>query len=458
MISVIIPALNEDRTIGNVVRYCFSKEQVTEVIVVDDKSFDNTVKEATEAGARVITSTRLGKGASMKDGLLCAKNELVVFIDGDIDPYPDQMLELMTAPLLNNSKDFIKAAFARNSGRVTELVAKPLLSMFFPELSCYKQPLSGMIAGRKTLFEQLEFVNDYGVDIGILIDMHEQQARIAEVYIGYIENDSKPLHALGRMSKEVASAIISRALRHQKMVSFEDYQEMNVIRDQMELALREQLKGAKKMVVFDMDDTMLKGRFVDTYVKRYGLTEELASLRRNHTERTVLTKAIARLFKGRNFGELIETIDSIPLVSDITTVINALHEQGYVVGIITDSYDFVANHIRARIGADFCLANELEFSNSIATGEVKIPSFFFRHEQSSCRHTICKSNALDHVLKQYGISVHNCMAIGDSENDICMVRKSGLGVAFRTKDDFLRDCADIHIQEDAFAGILEYTS
>ena len=80
MITVIIPALNEEKTIASVVKYCQSKSTVTEIIVVDDKSFDNTVKFASEAGAKVITSTRLGKGASMRDGLLCAKNEIIVFL------------------------------------------------------------------------------------------------------------------------------------------------------------------------------------------------------------------------------------------------------------------------------------------------------------------------------------------------------------------------------------------
>ncbi len=98
MITIIIPALNEEITIAKVVRHCWSKPLVSEVIVVDDQSFDKTVQYAIEAGAKVITSTKIGKGASMKDGMLCAKNEIIVFLDGDIDPYPEKMIEQMTAP------------------------------------------------------------------------------------------------------------------------------------------------------------------------------------------------------------------------------------------------------------------------------------------------------------------------------------------------------------------------
>lgn len=457
MITIIIPALNEEKTIAKVVKYCWSKPMVSEIIVVDDKSFDNTVKEATKAGATVITSTCIGKGASMKDGMLCAKNEILVFLDGDIDPYPEKMIEQMADPLLNDTRDFIKATFSRNSGRVTELVAKPLLSMFFPALSHYTQPLSGMIAGRKSFFEKIDFFNDYGVDIGILIDMHQLNARIAEVNIGYIENDSKPLHELGKMSKEVASAIIKKAFSQDNTaISIEEFQSINIIRDQMEMAFTEQLKEAKKMMVFDMDDTILKGRFADTYAAQFGLTESLTDIRKKITDSTLRTKAIAKLFKGKHFGELIETVNKIDIVADVKEVVSVLHERGYVVGIITDSYDFVANHIKHKIGADFFLANELEFSNSIATGEVKIPSFFFHNENSSCLHTLCKSNALDHILQKYNIDHGNCMAMGDSENDICMVKKAGFGIAFRSKNEYLKQSADLLIEAESFSPILNY--
>src|SRR4051794_1403637 len=88
MISVIIPALNEEKTIRHVVHLAKKSPHVSEVIVVDDRSFDNTVEEAQNAGAIVITSTKLGKGSSMKDGVLYAKNSIIVFLDADITTYP----------------------------------------------------------------------------------------------------------------------------------------------------------------------------------------------------------------------------------------------------------------------------------------------------------------------------------------------------------------------------------
>jgi glycosyltransferase involved in cell wall biosynthesis len=173
---------------------------VSEVIVVDDKSEDRTAAVAQNAGAKVVISETRGKGISMKEGIEAATNDLIIFLDADIDPYPEGSIQNLAAPLLADETDFVKGAFARNAGRVTELVAKPLLAILFPGLSHFSQPLSGMVAGKKSFFNKIEFFNDYGVDIGILIDMYLMKARVREVHIGYIENKSKPWEALGKMS------------------------------------------------------------------------------------------------------------------------------------------------------------------------------------------------------------------------------------------------------------------
>jgi glycosyltransferase involved in cell wall biosynthesis len=103
---------------------------VAEVIVVDDRSTDNTVQEASKNGAKVILSDVRGKGTSMRDGIRQAYNELIVFLDGDIDPYPEKTIRNLIDPILDAKADFVKGAFARNAGRVTELVAKTTFEHF----------------------------------------------------------------------------------------------------------------------------------------------------------------------------------------------------------------------------------------------------------------------------------------------------------------------------------------
>ena len=455
MITVIIPTLNEEENIASVVTFAKGQPHVTEVIVVDDKSLDKTVSIAQEHGAKVITSTKLGKGASMKDGILCATNDIIAFLDGDIDPYPHYTIKLLTDPILQGEVDFVKSSFNRNAGRVTELVAKPLLSIFFPDLLRFSQPLSGMIAGKKSLFLQLDFRDDYGVDIGILIDMHLMNARMREIEIGYLENKSKPWQALGKMSKEVAQTIILKAASSKNPhYNFEELGVLNEIRSQMEFALESQLNTLDKLVVFDMDNTLLKGRFIDTCANKFGFKKELMNIRSSETDVIILTKRIATLLKGKAISELIEIADSIPLIEGTKEIISELKKRGYIVGIISDSYDCITNHIKIKLGMDFSLSNELEFSKSICTGEVKIPSFLFSHPESLCKHTLCKTNAMLNVLNKYQIKRENTITIGDSMNDLCMIKEAGLGIAFCSKDELVNHHADIVIHEPSFSELL----
>jgi glucosyl-3-phosphoglycerate synthase len=171
---------------------------------------DDTVREARKENVKILTSTNLGKGDSMREGMLLAKNEMIVFLDADIPNYSEDIIEKLTRPLINDEADFVKSYFERQAGRVTEILVKPLLEFFFPHLLKFRQPLSGMIAGKRSFFQKVEFENDYGVDIGLLIDMDKVNARIKEVCIGEIENDMQPLQALSRMAKQVANAIFKR--------------------------------------------------------------------------------------------------------------------------------------------------------------------------------------------------------------------------------------------------------
>jgi len=457
MLTVIVPVLNEEQTIENVVKFCFKHPLVNEVLVIDDKSEDDTAKIAAEAGAKVIVSETRGKGISMKDGIMHSTNELLIFLDGDIDPYPVDTIAHLSEPLLLNEADFVKGTFSRNAGRVTELVAKPLLNLFYPGLADFSQPLSGMIAGKKNFLNRIKFFNDYGVDIGILIDMYLMKARIKEVNIGYIENKSKPWEALGKMSKEVARAIITKAQQQNPSeVNEEEVKSIEEINRQMNSALQENLSGFHKMAIFDMDDTILKGRFIDACAKKFGFVPKLEELREQETDAIILSKRIALLLKGRTIDELLDVIHHIEMVPDIKDVIKSLKEKGYFTGIISTSYSLISNYVMKNIGADFSYANQLEFFDGKATGEVNMPSYFFALPESICGHSYCKTNAMQYACEKYKVRIKNCIAVGDSKDDRCIVGHAGKGIAFCTKDELLKKMADKEIKEQRFESLLTY--
>ena len=455
MVTVIIPALNEENTIGNVVKFSLASAFVTEVIVVDDRSDDKTVANAIESGAKVVTSNKRGKGISMKDGIYNATNEIIVFLDGDIDPYPHGTISKLIQPLLNDEADFVKGAFSRNAGRVTELVAKPLLHILFPGLAHFSQPLSGMIAGKRSYFKKIEFFNDYGVDVGILIDMYLMKARVKEVEVGYIENKSKPWEGLGKMSKEVSRAIISKAQGSPRAeLAEEEVFSLETINREMNKVLKEELASYHKMIIFDMDDTILEGRFINECAKKFGFFPALEDLRSIETDPIILTKRIGLLMKGRSMDDLLNIIDNMTMVEDIKEVVREMKENKYLVGIISSSYTLITNYVKQKIGADFSLAYHLDFVSGKASGEVNIPYYFFGSLDSVCGHSFCKTNALQYACEKYNVLMKNCIVIGDSQDDLCMVGQAGTGVAFCTENKSLEKVAARSIKEKKFKSLL----
>lgn len=453
MISVIIPALNEEKTIRSVIQQAKRNEMVDEIIVVDDLSLDNTVAEARkEEGVKVITSTHVGKGDSMREGMMMARNEILVFLDADIPDYNMDIVAKLAEPLLKNEADFVKSYFERQAGRVTEILAKPLLEFFFPHLLEFRQPMSGMIAGKKSIFQKVEFENDYGVDIGLLIDLHHVRARIKEVCIGEVEDDRQPLHVLGRMAKQVANAIFKRVNIFDGGRREED---MSQMREQVEFALKDLVRQPKKMIVFDMDRVLLQGNFIQVAGEKFGFKKELDDILSQPKSYYIKTQKIARLLEGRTFAELIHVVESIPLIGDAVQVIRELQVRGYVCGIISDSYHSIANHVKNLLGLDFTLGNELEFQKSVATGEVKIPSQLLKDKFSQCEHEHCKSNMFQYILHRFGISLADSVAVGDGENDICMVKMAGTGISFNSVVPGVDEVADYVFRNESLRPVLE---
>lgn len=210
-VTILIPAYNEEKHIGKVLKKLIANNKEAEIIVIDNNSKDNTALIAKTYGVKVIPCPKQGKGYAMEEGLKYATRNITIFLDADISNYCSNIVKKMTLPILNEEADFTKSDFSRTGGRVTELVVKPLLELLFKELTIFNQPLSGIIAGKTEIFKSIEFEKNYGVDVGILIDLHKNNVKLKQVYIGKIINDSQDWKDLTKMSKQVITAILKRS-------------------------------------------------------------------------------------------------------------------------------------------------------------------------------------------------------------------------------------------------------
>ena len=211
-----------------------------------------------------------------------------------------------------------------------------------------------------------------------------------------------------------------------------------------------------RMVVFDMDNTLLQDRFIDVCAERFKFKQALVLIRQIDNDPVSITKRIAYFLRGLTKIELVETLESIPLIEDSLSVIEELRRKSNIVGIISDSYQLITQLIAEKINADFYLANELELELGRVTGQILIPSYFHYSEESTCKHQVCKTNALRYITRRYGIRMEDCVYVGDSANDICVVQHAGLGVSFCTKDEALKGVAKRSIEKKAFGELLQF--
>jgi glucosyl-3-phosphoglycerate synthase len=225
---VVIPAKDEAPTIGLVVAQVHPHSVgcggglVDEILVVDDGSVDDTAAAATAAGGRVLSlEGGSGKGAAMAAGVDASCGDLIVFLDADVENMTPAYLPSLLAPLLlDESVVLVKGAYDRpidgaatGGGRVTELAARPILRLLFPELAAIRQPLAGETALRRTVLDEVALDEGYRVEIGLLIDVWRRHglAGIAEVDLGSRAHRNRPLDELGDMATEVLAAALSRA-------------------------------------------------------------------------------------------------------------------------------------------------------------------------------------------------------------------------------------------------------
>ncbi|MER7950947.1 glucosyl-3-phosphoglycerate synthase [Streptomyces sp. NPDC096079] len=226
-VSVVLPALNEEATVGDIVAV-IRRELMTEavplvdeLVVIDSGSTDRTAEVAAAAGARVVARDAIlpripavpGKGEVLWRSLMVTGGDVVCFVDADLRDFSADFVTGIVGPLLTDPDvDFVKAMYDRpfgdtpgQGGRVTELVARPLLNLHWPQLAGFVQPLGGEYAARRSLLERLPFPVGYGVELGLLVDaLHTVGLdALAQVDVGVRKHRHQDGQALGRMAAAI---------------------------------------------------------------------------------------------------------------------------------------------------------------------------------------------------------------------------------------------------------------
>lgn len=247
-ISVVLPARDEEATVGTIVSEIRRElvervPLIDEIVVIDSRSTDATAKVATAAGAVVHAQDEVlpelpvlsGKGEALWKSLAVTTGDLVVFIDADLRSFGAHYVTGLLGPLLTDPDiGYVKGCYDRpfisgsnrtegGGGRVTELVARPLINLHWPELAGVMQPLGGEYAGRRALLERLPFVTGYGVELGLLLDVldHAGLDAIAQVDLGRRVHTHQSTEALGAMSSQIMLTAWSRLERHGRMLPLE---------------------------------------------------------------------------------------------------------------------------------------------------------------------------------------------------------------------------------------------
>lgn len=248
-ISLALPALNEEETVGNVIRTIKTTlmDQVPlldEMVLIDSDSTDRTRQLAASLGIPVFIhqhilprlGARRGKGEALWKSLYVTRGDILIWIDTDIKNIDPVFVYGLLGPLLQRPDiQFVKGFYRRplrvgdkyqagGGGRVTELTARPLLNLFYPELSGIVQPLAGEYGGRRAALEQLPFYSGYGVEIGLLIDILEQLGlgAIGQVDLQERVHHNQSLESLSKMSFAIIQAVFNKLERRYGCSFLED--------------------------------------------------------------------------------------------------------------------------------------------------------------------------------------------------------------------------------------------
>lgn len=418
--SAVVPAYNEAKRCCHVLTELLKIKALSELVFVDDGSTDDTEKKIQQflSDSRFIYvqhKKNKGKGVALKTGLDKAKNEVILFIDADLENITAQKINKIIAPVLNDEVDVARGAFKLARGRVTEIAVKPMMRILFPDMY-FDQPISGQVCAKKDFLMTIDFESKWGVDIGILIDAISAGQRIVEVDIGKLEHKARTTVEKAEMAEQVLHTMIQKAgLIHHKY----------------------------NLVVFTLDDTLIPAKSLQLIFKKLGIVEPIEkNIDSSEQEEISFNDFLirnAKLFNGIETEKIEKICQEVPLAKYAHEVISALKKRKYQVALISSNFSPIVKPIAKRLGVSIYSCVELAEKNGIIKSEITSHS---RDRWLGKDMEVAFKGALSSIMRRAIVKASQTIMVASSERSIPLMKSVGLAIAYKPKSKELKEVAD----------------
>lgn len=379
MVSIIIPTLNHKDEISRLIPRLRRIGSVSEILVIDGGSTDDSIRVAKDFGVDVRLSSQEGRGSCLADGLLHAKGEFVIFWSPELFPEDDSAVQSLIDPLVADSADFVKGWIVGPEAVLSEFCVLPQLNVFFPEVMRFRQPLCRVVSARKNFMNKIKLPRDEGVDVGLLIDVVQLGVRVGEVQLNLHEKITLPSKKMRSAAKDVTRTIIERAAKYRRVQSHlvTDASDGEIIQGHEKTRLLSQFDLNKDIVLCSVDRLLIHGSYLEAVAHYSGIKKEyevsIGSMLAKSIDHDL---RIGKMFSGVPRYIFEKIARAIPIKPKIQETILILKRMGFQVGLFENFFGVGIEIIRSRVFADFILSYSMEFKKGLATGVItKNPIF-----------------------------------------------------------------------------------
>jgi phosphoserine phosphatase len=203
-----------------------------------------------------------------------------------------------------------------------------------------------------------------------------------------------------------------------------------------------------------MDGTLINGRLLFAIADKVGASDRVREILGRNIHGYEKSAEVAKLWKGLTPADITDAIRSLQMTSGAKKVIDQLRKEGHKVGIISDSYTLATSYIARELKMDFHFSNTLLQEDGILTGELQMPLGWEKID-CDCKISVCKRYHLERAAYMFHVDMKDTVAIGDTQSDMCMIRRAGVGIAFNPKDDIIGSHARV-VKKLDMCEILQY--